>query len=599
MREETGLRAAIYARYSSDQQSAASIPDQVRQCRKLCEEQAWTVVEVFADEAMSGATHLRPDFQRMQQLAMADGFDILVAESLDRLSRDQEHVAGLHKRMGYLGIRIFTKSEGEISELHIGLGGTMSAIFLRQLAQKTHRGLEGRVKAGKSAGGISYGYAPDRQPLPDGSFTKGDRVIDPEEAAIVQRIFTEYDRGRSARAIAIGLNRDGIPAPRSGGKGNGTWSFSTIAGNWKRGTGILNNELYIGRLVWNRQRFVKDPDSGKRQARMNPGSEWISEEVPHLRIVDDALWDRVKQRQGAIREEILTERAEDPEAPRIERGHRPRYLLSGSLTCGCCGSAYIMISDSRLGCAAARNSGTCSNRKTIKRTDVETRVLSGLKDHLLHPDLIEEYIAEFQRESRKERLAALSEQSRAEAELARVVKKIDNIVTAITQGMFHVSMKARMEDLEAERTSLEAKLATLPQQEPIAIHRGLADIYARKVSDLVSALNEEDTRAEAADLLRGLVEKIILRPNVEAPNGHTIDLYGELRAILSLCANPGGTYAKARRLGGRLGQLTMVAGTGFEPVTLDLRGREGALGHQGTAADVAPCGRVRGRVRLP
>ena len=110
MREETGLRAAIYARYSSDQQSAASIPDQVRQCRKLCEEQAWTVVEVFADEAMSGATHLRPDFQRMQQLAMADGFDILVAESLDRLSRDQEHVAGLHKRMGYLGIRIFTNA---------------------------------------------------------------------------------------------------------------------------------------------------------------------------------------------------------------------------------------------------------------------------------------------------------------------------------------------------------------------------------------------------------------------------------------------------------------------------------------------------------
>ncbi len=138
---------------------------------------------------------------------------------------------------------------------------------------------------------------------------------------------------------------------------------------------------------------------------MNPASEWISEEVPHLRIIDDALWARMKQHQGAIREEILTERAEGPKAPRIERGHRPRYLLSGSLTCGCCGSAYILISASRLGCAVARNSGTCSNRKTIKRTDVETRVLSGLKDHLLHPDLIQEFIAEFQRESRKERLA--------------------------------------------------------------------------------------------------------------------------------------------------------------------------------------------------
>ena len=241
------LRAAIYARYSSDLQSAASIPDQVRLCRRLCEERGWTVVEVFADEAMSGASHLRPDFQRLQQAAMVGQFDILVAESLDRLSRDQEHIAGLHKRMRFLGVEIFTKAEGAISEMHIGLGGTMSALFLRNLAEKTHRGLEGRVKAGKSAGGISYGYRLDRQPLPDGTYTTGDRVIDAAEAAIIRRIFTEYDRGRSARAIAIGLNRDGIPAPRSGGKGKGSWSFSTISGNWKRGTGILNNELYVGK----------------------------------------------------------------------------------------------------------------------------------------------------------------------------------------------------------------------------------------------------------------------------------------------------------------------------------------------------------------
>lgn len=201
---------------------------------------------------------------------------------------------------------------------------------------------------------------------------------------------------------------------------------------------------------------------------------WITEDIPGLRIIEDDLWTRVKRRQGAIREDILTERAGEPGAPRIERGHRPRYLLSGFLTCGCCGSGYIMISDSRLGCAAARNSGTCTNRKTIKRTDVETRVLSGLKGKLLHPDLVQEFIAEFQRESQKERLAALSDQTQAERQLAKVVKEIDNIVIAITQGMFHASMKAKMDGLEAQRASLEAKLAALPQTEPIAIHPGLA-----------------------------------------------------------------------------------------------------------------------------
>ena len=188
-------------------------------------------------------------------------------------------------------------------------------------------------------------------------------MIDEAQAAIVRRIFTEYDRGLSARSIAIGLNRDGIAPPRSGGKGSGTWSFSTISGNWKRGTGVLNNDLYRGLLVWNRQRFIKDPDTGKRQARLNPPEDWITEEVPHLCIIDDDLWDRVKRRQGAIREDILTERAEDPDAPKIERAHRPRYLLSGLLSCGCCGAGYIMISATRYGCSAARNRGTCSNKE--------------------------------------------------------------------------------------------------------------------------------------------------------------------------------------------------------------------------------------------
>ena len=570
MREKTGLRAAIYARYSTDLQSAASITDQVRICRRLAEERGWQVVEVFADEAITGATHLRPGFQALQQAAMAGRFDVLVAEALDRLSRDQEHIAGLHKRMRFLGVEIFTKAEGPISEMHVGLGGTMSAIFLRHLAEKTHRGLEGRVKQGKAAGGISYGYRLDRQPLPDGTHTTGDRLIDEAEAAIVQRIFKEYDRGLSARSIAIGLNKDGIAPPRSGGKGSGTWSFSTISGNWQRGTGILNNDLYRGRLVWNRQHFVKDPDSGKRQARMNPETEWITEEVPHLRIIDDALWTRVKQRQGAIREDILTERAEDPGAPKIERGHRPRYLLSGLLTCGCCGAGYIMISDTRYGCAAARNRGTCANRKTIARKDVETRVLNGLQTRLMHPELIREYIATWQQEMQKERLESLAARGEQERRLAKVLRDIENIVTAITEGMCHPSMKAKMDVLEAERADLEAKLAAQPEPEPVAIHPGLAETYARKVADLAEALNDPEARPEAAELLRGLIESVTLTPDADAPNGHLIELRGELGAILSLCGNDIATNTNARRGTAGVRQVTVVAGAGFEPAAFRL-----------------------------
>ena len=84
--------------------------------------------------------------------------DMMLAEALDRISRDQEDIAGIYKRMRYADVKMFTLSEGEISELHVGLKGTMNALFLKDLADKTRRGQRGRVEAGKSGGGNAYGY---------------------------------------------------------------------------------------------------------------------------------------------------------------------------------------------------------------------------------------------------------------------------------------------------------------------------------------------------------------------------------------------------------------------------------------------------------
>ncbi|WP_259444919.1 recombinase family protein [Neotabrizicola shimadae] len=386
---------------------------------------------------------------------------------------------------------------------------------------------------------------------------------------MVQRIFAAYDAGKSARTIAIELNREGIPAPRSTGHGApGTWSFSTISGNWKRGTGILNNELYIGRMVWNRQSFVKDPETGKRQSRPNPPEAWVTEDVPHLRIIEDGLWERVKRRQGAIRDDILAARAEAPEATGAERGHRARYLFSGLLTCGCCGSGYIMISATRYGCAAARNSGICTNRKTIARSEVETRVLEGLKHHLLRPDMIATFLAEVREELQKERLAMLQARSGSERRLHEVNRSIAAVVDAIAAGMFHPSMKAKMDTLEDERARLEAELSALPAADPVALHPGLVDIYARKVERLADTLNAPGTRTEATEVLRSLIERIVLHPEPGAPGGHAIELFGELGAILSLCGE--GTNARARTGGAGVRQVAMVAGAGFEPAAFRL-----------------------------
>ncbi|MCE8421702.1 recombinase family protein, partial [Rhodovulum sulfidophilum] len=158
----------------------------------------------------------------------------------------------------------------------------------------------------------------------------------------------------------------------------------------------------------------------------------------------------------------------------------------------------------------------------------------------------------------------LEARGEAERKLAKIRREIDNIVTAIANGMFHPSMKATMDGLEAERADLEARLAVLPEPDPVALHPGLSEIYARKVADLVAALNDEETRPEAVQILQGLIEKIVMIPDPKAPNGHQLELVGEVGAILSLCEGSG-TNANSHREGGRIGQVTMVAGAGFEP----------------------------------
>ena len=211
------MRTAIYARYSTDLQSDASIEDQRRSCLRLIEGNGWVETETYADRGISGASHLRPCYQRLLEDARNSRFDVVVAEGLDRISRDQEHIAAFFKQMQFQGIPIVTVAEGEISELHIGLKGTMSSLFLKDLAQKTHRGLEGRVRKGKSAGGLCYGYDVVRNFSAGGEMTTGERVINPDQAEIVRRIFEDYANGVSPRAIAVALNKDRVAGPR------GTW----------------------------------------------------------------------------------------------------------------------------------------------------------------------------------------------------------------------------------------------------------------------------------------------------------------------------------------------------------------------------------------
>jgi site-specific DNA recombinase len=412
------------------------------------------------------------------------------------------------------------------------------------------RGLEGRVRQGRSGGGLSYGYVVVKEVDARGEPVRGGRRIDDAEARIVRRIFAEFAVGRSPRTIALDLNREGIPGPRGR-----PWGPSTIYGNWRRGTGILNNDLYLGRLVWNRQRFVKDPVTGRRQARPNPEKAWVVEEVPELRIVDDDLWQRVKARQQERRDAVST----DADGVRPERARRPSYLLSGLLHCGVCGGGFSKISTHHYGCSNARNRGTCDNRLTIRRDVLEASVLEGLKRHLMHSDLVKAFIAEYHAELNRRSAGRDREQQRLKAEQAKVERQIAEIIAAIKDGLRTASMREALEVLEAKRSALTSNLETAPAPSP-RLHPKLAELYRQKVADLHEALNAKETRAEAAEALRQLIDEIRLVPE---DGSLQIELKGDLAAILALSSE----HPRAAAAGV---QVTLVAGAGFEPATFRL-----------------------------
>jgi site-specific DNA recombinase len=438
-------RAVIYARFSTDHQDERSIDDQVALCRDYARREQLTAVAVFEDRARSGASMLNRDgLLALMERAKANEFDVVIVEALDRLSRDMEDLAAIHKRLTYRGIEIRAVHEGTVNTVLVGLRGLVGQLYREDTANKVRRGQSGRVRNGLAGGGITYGYTHVvNEP--------GRRTIVEAEAEIVRRIFDEYVAGRTPRQIAHELNRDGIPPPR------GTrWNASTINGSPQRGTGILRNDLYAGRLVWNKVRMIKDPDTGKRVSRPNPQSEWQIGEVPNLAIVSRELFDAAHHRK-----------AKNKGVP-FQQQKAPQRLLSGLLRCAACGGGMSLKGADKTGrlrirCSTAHESGSCPDPQSFYLDTVEQRVVSALKAEMQHPKAIAEYVKTYQEE--RQRLAAKRSRERTSVErrLGEVNREIKRVVDQMAKGIGdEVVLGARTFELGAEKRRLEAQLQAEP-----------------------------------------------------------------------------------------------------------------------------------------
>ena len=544
------MRVAIYARFSSDRQTEASITDQVRLCKKKIATEKWSLVDVYSDAAVSGTLDEkdRPDYGRMLGDLAQDHFDLILAESLDRLSRDQEHIARLYKHASYFGVKLFTVADGEINEMHIGLKGTMSALYIKDLSAKTHRGLEGRILAGRSAGGRAYGYDLVKKFDVNGEPVKGMLKINPKQEKVVNRIFREFAvEGRSPNEIARRLNNDRIKPLRAK-----LWATSGIYG-------LLRNELYVGRRIWNRRKFSKNPITGETTPRKKPESEWIINDVPDLRIVSDELW---QQAQARIHEnEKRTKEVRERTGSKHSRpGGGPKYLFSGILRCGVCGGPFSMT-DYRYGCTARQNRGpkACSNDLKVQRSVVETRLLEAIKRDLFTPERLEVFKAEI-RKLRSQRKSGRSvEAEQARKELSRVESEMGNLITAMKEAKSSpAALVAEVATLEVQQSELQKVIDVDPvrQLDKLDLDKlteRLAGRYQRLIEDFEMTVGKDVSRARTviAALVGGHID---ITPTTD--RRLVAELHGSYQGLIDLAQSPG-----SRRAGGT--QVIMVAGAPY------------------------------------
>jgi site-specific DNA recombinase len=534
-------RAAIYARFSTDLQTEKSIEDQIALCRTAAARDGLSVIGTYQDSAASGASlHGRPGLQRLLADARAKGFDVLLVEAFDRIARRQADSHGIYVLLTFLEIEIRAVHDGVADPVTFGLRAMVAQMQRDDGAKKVRRGMAGVVREGRHAGGRAYGYA-----LVPGK--PGELVIDESEASIVREVFAAYVSGKTPRQIAADLNRRGVAAPRGA-----RWNASTLNGNRSRGHGFLLNYLYAGRIVWNKVRMVKDPDTGKRVSRPNPPSEHQAIDVPCLRIVDEATWmaaQAIKQSRGT--------------AP-AHKSRKPRHLLSGLLRCGCCGAGVTIQGHDRHGrarvqCTAVRESGTCSNVRKFYMAAIDQAVLAGLKRKLAEPKYLTAYVKEYNMERRRLAGASVEARSRLERRAAEIDREHKRAIDALLKS--HADPEpfyGRIRELEQERDGIRAELGGLAvKPEVITLHPTAIERYRGQIEQLedVLARGAASGDDELIRPFRALVAAVIVRP-IE-PRGFELEIRGRLAALTGSNAFPNGA----------LGATKMVAEEGLEPPT--------------------------------
>jgi site-specific DNA recombinase len=373
------------------------------------------------------------------------------------MSRSQD-LAPLVSRQHYRGVRIIGVQDGfdstsRTARMQAGMSGIMSEEFRAQIADRTRSSMVMHAQLGASTGGRAYGYRDD-------------------ETVIVREIFDRFASGDTLKQIANELNRRKVPSPGAQWKRDkrathGRWLVSALHA-------IIRNERYVGRLIYNRSAWHKDPESGIRKRVERPQSEWVVRECAAL--VDEATWRASQLRIGA----------------RTQPGGVRKYLLSGLLVCGQCGSKMVVMGGSqrRYVCGTHHGGGehACSNGASVPRSILEERILQPVMEDLLSPESIDRAMRTMRAESRHHDSHEIDPQI---AELERLVR--DGLLSA------EIAAPALA---EARRRAAPTPAVVMPTKR----------IWADAVARMREMLTGDDV-ATARELLAEIIGEVIIRPD--------------------------------------------------------------------------------------
>ena len=407
-------RSVIYARYSTHNQKDLSIEQQVEQAQKLAAERGFSVVEIYADRALTGKNDKRPSFQKMLKDAAAGLFSYVVAWKSNRIGRNMLEAMLNEQRFRDLGVR-FVYVEEDFDD---SAAGRFAARSMMNVNQFYSENMAEDIKRGMNSNASRCMVASGRLPLGYKADADLRWILDEDRAPVVLEIFERVADGDLLSDIARDLNARGIKT--SSGADWGKSSFSVL----------LRNERYRGIYIYD-------------EIRVEGG-------IP--RIVPDELFYKVQ--------EVL-------KVKKSVRGrHSPfgDYALTGKLFCGLCGSAMTGMSGvSKSGapfhyyvCSKKRREHAC-DKKNVRKDEIEQLVADAIREHILTDEIIDWIAYKTMQHNKKvekeNHLGALEDQLAASRSAAA------NVMKAIEAGIITPTTKSRLCELEKECADLEHRIA--------------------------------------------------------------------------------------------------------------------------------------------